>query len=91
LLLILALAHKSSLIVCPLGVSLAVEGHLINIRLIIGPRAFGAIVVSRKFIDRISYGPSWKSGSVISRDEQAGLAPEAITIGDFPLERKHNG
>ena len=38
----------------PAGVSFAVEGHLINIRLIIGPRAFGAIVVSRKFIDRIS-------------------------------------
>jgi hypothetical protein len=54
LLLTLALAHKSSLIVCPLGVSFAVEGHLINIRLIIGPRAFGAIVVSRKFIDGIS-------------------------------------
>jgi hypothetical protein len=56
LFLILALAHKSSLIVCPLGVSFAVEGHLTNSRLMMGPRAFGASVVSRKFIDRISYG-----------------------------------
>ena len=52
--LILALTHKSSLIVCPLGVSFAVEGHLINSRLIIGPRAFGGAVVSRKFIYRVS-------------------------------------
>jgi hypothetical protein len=28
---------------------------------------------------------------ITSRDEQAGLAPEAVTIGDFRLERKHNG
>jgi hypothetical protein len=31
------------------------------------------------------------SGSVTSRDEQAGLAPESVTIGDFPPERKDNG
>ena len=54
LVLILALSHKSSLIVCPLGVSFAVEGHLINSLLIIGPLAFGGAVVSRKFIYRMS-------------------------------------
>jgi hypothetical protein len=49
--LILAAAHNSSLMVWPLGVSLAVEGHLTNSRLMIGPLAFGGIVVSKKFIN----------------------------------------
>jgi len=50
LLLIFAAAHKLSLIVCPLGVSFAVDGHRMSKRLMTGPFAFGAVGRAKKCI-----------------------------------------
>src|SRR5437868_1371493 len=52
LLLIFAAAHNSSLIVWPLGVSLAVEGQRMSKRLITGPFAFGAVGRAKKCINK---------------------------------------
>jgi hypothetical protein len=47
----LAAAHNSSLMVCPVGVSFAVDGHRTRRRLMIGPVfSFRTVVVIKNFI-----------------------------------------